>query len=229
MTAPLFDAMVAGDVAAVRRILKTDPDAPYAELVKPNHDRNASWRGPPVMMALAVAPEGQRFAIVRMLLDAGAQVEARTADGFTALHTIAGIGCEPLARLVLERARALGDEAAALLVDAVSDYGTTSLHVAAWAGRVGMVALLIGAGADPDRPVRGRNSWTGLHYAAAVGNVDVAAAMVAAGARLDRLDEAGETPIDVAVRHKQAAWLAAFASRAPQAARPRVQASLGVP
>jgi ankyrin repeat protein len=48
------------------------------------------------------AAAGQRLGIARLLVEAGADVNARSAEGFTALHSAAQNGQEELVRLLLE-------------------------------------------------------------------------------------------------------------------------------
>jgi ankyrin repeat protein len=86
------------------------------------------------------------------------------------------------------------------------DGGTwrTSLHIAAdWPGYFpnapAAVALLAGAGADPNAGTGGRQPETPLHWAASSDDLDVAVALIDAGARLDTPGGSIGTPLDNAV------------------------------
>lgn len=101
--------------------------------------------------------------------------------------------------------------AAARLVNDKGRSGT-SLHTAAdWPGFFPhgpeVVAMLIGAGADPNAPVEG--SWhaeTPLHWAASSDDVEVARALIDGGADIEAAGAsiAGGTPLDDAVGY--ACW-----------------------
>ena len=124
---------------------------------------------------------------VRRLLREGADVNAPSGDGMTALHWAAQRGDEEMGR-------------ALLYAGARSSAGTrigryTPLHLAARSAGRAMVALLLDAGADPE--ARTTNSGaTPLHLAAAAGDPEVVAALVDAGADVDARESAwGQTPL----------------------------------
>jgi ankyrin repeat protein len=79
----------------------------------------------------------------------------------------------------------------------------TPLHIAAWEGRAEMIALLLRHGADVhakwDLVASGDGGWTALHIAAR-GDVRPVEVLLAGGADINVKSEAGETPLDVAVR-----------------------------
>src|SRR5205823_1105706 len=78
-------------------------------------------------------------AMMRMLLDAGADVQARGKNGNGALHTAAASNRPDLAALLL----AHGAD-----VNVRNDDGMTPLHYAAAGGHTEMVELLLKRGAD---------------------------------------------------------------------------------
>lgn len=126
---------------------------------------------------------------VRTLLATGADMEARTPDGFTPLQLAAYFGAPGAAGTLL---------AAGADVHAVSDnpMRIQPLHAAS-AGRHGDVAaLLIAAGAD----VNGRQShgYAPLHSAAQNGDATLADALLAAGADRSATNDDGRTPAQVA-------------------------------
>jgi ankyrin repeat protein len=106
---------------------------------------------------------GQGFApIVRRLLDAGVDVNARYGNELTVLMWAAGysegagaLDAETVVTLLLERGAA---------IDAADDRGRTALMIAAEADHAGIVALLLARGADRTR--RDKDGKTALDLAA---------------------------------------------------------------
>jgi ankyrin repeat protein len=127
---PLFDAVKAGDAAAVERLLAEGTAV----------DSRAPDQATPLIDA---ALNGQAD-IVALLLAKGADVMARNTGGFTPLHAAAYSGSVPVAELLLEKG--------AVLEDAANKAGVTPLMVAVEENRVAMLELLIARGADVNRP-----------------------------------------------------------------------------
>lgn len=97
------------------------------------------------------AAEQGKADIVALLLDRGADPQARNLAGSTALHIAAKLGREEVVRLLLERK--LDPEAANLA-------GFTPLMFAARNGDASVVRLLIAAGAPLDaKDRRGKTAW----------------------------------------------------------------------
>jgi uncharacterized protein len=142
--------------------------------------------------------------LVRILIYAGADVDARFQFRYTAL--LAGVESDhpvPIAKLLI---------AAGADVNAHADPGFTALHCAASRGRLELTQMLIDAGANVDSmpSVGGRfygERSTPLHEAIRGGHSRVAALLIAAGAALNVRDSAGCTPLHYAVRlgHAEAA------------------------
>ena len=117
---------------------------------------------------------------VRALIEAGSDVNARQADGATALHWAVHWDDAGMARLLV---RGGAD------VDAAGAYGVTPLSLAAANASAVLVELLLGAGADPNAA---RDSGeTPLMRAASTGSVAAVRALLAAGADIDAADPAG--------------------------------------
>jgi len=94
-------------------------------------------------MPLHVAALEETPDITRVLLDAGAAVNARTATKgtWTALHIAGSYNHTGTMKELLGR----GAE-----IEAQADRNWTPLHVAAWCGRADAVALLLDQGADTE-------------------------------------------------------------------------------
>ncbi|XP_063078941.1 ankyrin repeat domain-containing protein 6b [Engraulis encrasicolus] len=76
---------------------------------------------------------------------------------------------------------------------AVTKYGRTPLHLAAYKGHIEVVRILLKAGCDLD--IEDDGNQTALHRAAVVGNGDVIAALVQEGCALERQDKDGNTAL----------------------------------
>jgi uncharacterized protein len=106
-------------------------------------------------------------ATARALIDRGADVNATSADGTSALHWAAHLGDVETARLLIRHdAR----------VEQVNRYGLAPLHVAAAEGYPKLVQLLLDADASVD--LRGRNGETALLMAARKGCADCVQALI---------------------------------------------------
>jgi len=148
----------------------------------PNLVSNASETGD---MPLHFAAAYGDLAGANLLIDAGAEVDARNAASQTAfLKAVAG-GDESVAELLLDN----GAE-----IESRNADGRTPLHVASQMGWSDMVIFLLEKGADVH--AEGRSGETPLHLAAAERDVDVMKLLVAAGADACRADGNGATPLD---------------------------------
>ena len=192
----LVGLVAAGDAAAVRTAVTEQPRLLSATVERGGQD---GWT--PLHVAVA---EG-RADLVDVLLDAGADIEARTEHDRTPLHvalehapqlvdTLLARGAEPDGAA----AAYLGDTArlAARLDSGESavrdDFATSLLEFAALGGSVEAVQLLLDRGADPDDG--------SLLDAAQAGHPDVLALLLAAGAHVDRRDpDTGRTALHAAV------------------------------
>jgi Ankyrin repeats (3 copies) len=123
----LDDAIRAGNAAEVRRLVASNPAAVKAK---------SPGATPPTILAL----ESRRgdISILQVLLEAGADVNAATSDGTTALHIAALTGQTAAARLLLEKKAN---------VDATDASGRTPLDFAAVRRNLEIVKLLAARGA----------------------------------------------------------------------------------
>lgn len=151
--------------------------------LRPPDPDDVAWLTDPLHVA---ARNGQDEAM-QMLLAAGADVNAKSDNGLTALLEAASHGHVETARTLL---------AAGAEVDATEDARCTSLHFAAERGDETMARLLLDAGADPN--ARNFSGGTPLHAAMFFGSVRVAEMLVDSGADPALRDDQGETPLDKA-------------------------------
>jgi uncharacterized protein len=153
--------------------------------------------------AFAAAPEGALGravergdqAIVRSLLQQGADVNAPGVDGSTPLHRAVLADRLEVANLLVK---------AGARVAATDRYGVTPLTLACINGDAKMIRLLIEAGADPN----GLDSAgePALMTAARTGVPDALRALIDAGAKVDARDaQFQQTSLMIAVRENQAA------------------------
>ncbi len=167
--------------------------------------------------------------VAALLLDRGADVNARDDSGYTPLHFAARWqGNTDLAALLLERGayvNALTDgltltplheaagwlghpEMCALLIehaaniDAQTDGGRTPLHEAASEGRADICAELLMYEANVD--ARTLNDYTPLHLAAESGDLDTVRLLLDQGVDVNARSEWGETPLHQAAGRTRA-------------------------
>ena len=128
-------------------------------------ERRGDWS------ALREAAVKGQSAVVRLLIDRGADINLKGHMGQTPLHAAAASKHPALAKLLLERG---ADHSAADV------YRKTPLHDAASAGDVESAAALLSAGAAVDS----RNDFrdTPLHAAAESGHAELARLLLARGA-----------------------------------------------
>ncbi len=151
---------------------------------------------------LAAARDGDA-AVVRSLLEEGADVNAARGDGLTALHLAAEGGHPEVAAALLD---------AGAPVEAGTRIGShTPLHVAARGGHTAVVLSLLEAGADPNAATTS-SGVSPLHLAAgAIGGGPAVAALLDHGADPDaRAGSAGQTPLIFAAAANRAAAVTAL-------------------
>jgi len=145
--------------------------------------------------ALQVAARHDAANAIRWLVEAGADVDAVDAIGFTALFEAARDGQAEAVTVLLE----LGaDPNLASHENALS---LTALHMAATGDHAGIVAALIAAGTDTD--AQGTMGGTALMWAVFEGSRDAARALLEAGADPSIATQDGSTFISIA---EQRGW-----------------------
>jgi ankyrin repeat protein len=198
--AAFLDAVRAGDLDRVSSMVAADPALAAArDAAGLSALMIARYHGhPDVAIAIlaadppldlheaAIAGRGDRVAA---LLDAGSDVDARSVDGFTALHFAAFFADEATAHVLLSR----GADPGAV---ANNPMRASPLHSAAAASNLAVARLLLDAGADPD--ARESGGYTSLHSAADNGDQRLAELLVERGADPTARADDGRTPVDLA-------------------------------
>jgi ankyrin repeat protein len=137
--------------------------------------------------ALSWAAERGHEAVVRLLLEKGADVEAKTTFGETALPIAARGGHEAVVRLLLEKG-----------ADVEANNGWTALHWAAGVGHEAVVRLLLEKGADVE--AKTDNGGTALHEAARGGHEAIVRLLLEKGADVEAKTTYGGTALHEAAR-----------------------------
>lgn len=150
---------------------------------------------------LLLAAQRGKPQIVRLLLEAGAQVDAVDEDGRSALHLAASEGHLEVMRQLF---------AAGIDVNRPSTRGATALHNAAWAGRLGAVELLLSHGANATLSA-GRQG-TPLHWAVsgatqnAGQHLEIARRLIDVPVDINAVNHAGDTVLKIAIENQMEAF-----------------------
>ncbi|KAL2056011.1 hypothetical protein ABVK25_003653 [Lepraria finkii] len=149
--------------------------------------------GPALHFAAYAGQEG----VIRMLLDYGAEVDAKAA-----FHTLVQKSPK-VEELGASDKELLGEAAWLEDRDERRCPGRTPLHEAAWAGKIGAVRLLVERGAD--MRAQDDNGWTALHRAAEKGFADAAQLLLDLDSPTDLRDrsEMRMNAFELAVAHKR--------------------------
>ena len=145
--------------------------------------RHALLRGANVD-ALEFAINGGKIKCLRLLLEAGADMDKADCHGMTLLHMSTEGGRLDFLRVLLE---------AGAETDKTDEDGSVALHHAAWWGHVDCLRLLLEAGADKDKG--DTTGLTPLHDAAECGHLDCLRLLLEAGADKNKCDTTGDTPL----------------------------------
>ena len=191
---PLVEAVKAGDVAGVQRLIEQGigVNAATVDGTTPMHWAAHGQYAEIARLLLAAGAEvnvGNRYGVrplslacidgnapvIAALLDAGANPNTSLMEGETALMTAARSGNVEAVELLLD---------AGALVNARERWkGQTALMWAAAEGHAATIPTLVSHGADPS--VRSNQGFTALLFAAREGHMDVVQALLEAGADLD--------------------------------------------
>lgn len=177
----IHEAIRTGDAANVREILRNDPST-----------MNARDEGRTRDYPIHTAAAGGSVEIARLLLEAGAAIEAEDADGSTPLHCAALARKEDMVRFLLER----GAD-----VNRRDKNGAYSLSFAASAGDSAIVRLLLDRGADLN--YINRQNLGLLHMACSRGMWWFADRLIANGDDINQASAQGTTPLHLAAQGRR--------------------------
>lgn len=160
-------AVEANDLLAVRRLLgKGLP----VSLQIPESQEN--WEGiPPSSQALHLAAARDHLDMVKLLLDRGANPNARTSWGATPLSSTSNLR---IAQLLIARGAN---------VSARDEVGSQAIHRAASSTGLDLVKLLVRHGADP--LARDKRGCQPIHEAAQSGTIEIMRYLLSRAARVD--------------------------------------------
>lgn len=132
---------------------------------------------------LALATKSNFVAIVKLLVDAGVDINWQDEMGETALHVAARFGHAECARLMLDGT--VNQKANVELTEKA--FAWTPLHIASVDGHLQVVELLVAAGAEINKP--DVSGWTAREHAALRGHMDIAEFLAAAACRATSTQE----------------------------------------
>jgi RNA polymerase sigma factor (sigma-70 family) len=191
------------DIARVRALIRQHPLLVTEKWTCQNNGQ----RGPVFVLPVGYTPLHEaaahdRLEIAALLLDYGANINARTPGGLTPLHEAVFSNHRDMARFLLAHGACVNSAPAG---------ETTLLHGAVMKGYQESARLLLEHGADAN--TRARSGRTPLHWAALKGYATIVELLLSYGARVDLRDELGRTPLDWALargQHASAQILRAF-------------------
>ncbi|POS80780.1 glycerophosphocholine phosphodiesterase Gde1 [Diaporthe helianthi] len=161
--APLHLAVIGGHPLTVQALLRGENWQGASE------DKVARRRGVSKSSAvLAIATKSNFKTIVKLLVEAGVDINWQDSSGETALHIAARFGHDECARILMEGT----EEQKADLELVERNFSWTPLHIAAVDGHPSVAKLLIEAGADVDKI--DSSGWTAREHAALRGHLALA-------------------------------------------------------
>ncbi|XP_055848375.1 alpha-latrotoxin-Lhe1a-like [Episyrphus balteatus] len=126
--------------------------------------------------------------IAKILLAAGADVNAIAKDGKTTLHYACLKGYYNMVQLLFENnAKMFADESGAL-----------PIHLSAYSGDVDILKVLIGKGADVN--AKTKDGWTAVHFATHEVQIEFLEYLLNNGANIDAKEENGSTALHIAAK-----------------------------
>ncbi len=216
-----YQAVYEGDIAAVKESLKKG--ITVDELLGTDKEVDDTTKD---YTALMIAAENGNAEIAKVLINAGANVNARGYGGITPLMIASGLGTTGVMEVLLQSgadisvkdetgSHALGmaaekgqSEAVKMLiahgavVDAIQGNGATSIMIAAQNGHLDVVRVLLGAHAKID-VIAKENDVTTLMIAATKGYLEIAKLLIQNGADVNQKNKDGVTALAPAVQENQ--------------------------
>ena len=159
---PLHLSIIGGHVFTTKILLEAE-----GRLGTEHSGDNVSKNFPRSGAALALAAKSKYVAIVRLLVDAGADINYKDDQGETALHIAARFGYDQCAQILIA---GIGSHKADLEI-AENTFSWTPLFVACVEGSTSIVEQLITAGANLER--LDSSGWTPKEHAALRGNLAI--------------------------------------------------------
>jgi uncharacterized protein len=173
---PLVIAARTGNVDVVKALLA---HGAFVDATDPASKQTPLSRQSPLMWAISERHPG----VTRILIEAGANINARSPGGFTPLLFAARVGDAESAKALLDAGADPNAAWGAPMMAAPGGGrpdGSTPLMVAIASGRSEVAVLLLQSGADPNAGVSA--AYTALHAAVAKNLLDVVKALLAHGA-----------------------------------------------
>src|SRR3989337_1282379 len=156
----------------------------------------------PIETALQrLAGEGNNL-LINILLDHGADIEARDNNDFTSLHYAVSRGHQATVAFLLDHGAN---------IEAQNNIGLTPLHYAASKGHQATVAFLLDRGANIE--AQDNIESTPLHYAASNGHQATVALLLDRGANIEARDNIGFTSLHYAASKGQQTTVAFLIDR----------------
>jgi ankyrin repeat protein len=196
-----IDAVKAGEVEAVRRMLAHNPSllasrdaSGVSALLTALYNRQLAiskllLSKRPTMNIFEAAAYGRTTRAEDLLRQDPSLAQAWSVDGFTALHLACFFGHADTAALLLRHG-------ADPSVHARNQMQVAPLHSAAAARSLETVRLLLDHGAEVN--ARQQGGWTALHAAAQHGDVEMAKLLIERGAEVTAANDEGVTAADLA-------------------------------
>jgi ankyrin repeat protein len=142
--------------------------------------------------ALHKAASNDKLEIVELLLQKGADIEAKDKYGYTVLHKAARYSKLEIVNLLLEKGAN---------IEAKDKYGETALHKAASNNKLEMVELLLQKSADIE--AKDKYGYTVLHKAARYSKLETVNLLLEKGANIEAKDEDGDTALHKAAHYSK--------------------------
>jgi ankyrin repeat protein len=204
----LINAVHTGDVETMRRILDVHPDLVNTGTYLPRRDRPSDTFS---MRLIHLAIAEAKIDVLRLLIERGADLDARNADGRLPLHDCFELDHDDYARILLD-AGAVPDVCAAAVYGLYGQLqqileldpgnandlasGNSPLGWSVYGQQPKSAAILFEYGAVADRPPYDSYAWG---PASGVASIDVTRVLLEHGANPNWRDEAGNTPIHLAI------------------------------
>jgi hypothetical protein len=156
----------------------------------------------PLTYWLVASAEDGSYDEIKRALEKGADVNAATWTGVTALMAASANGYADIVKLLLSKGaevnlKTKGTPLAESSLGNRMPGGGTALMAAALRGDVQIVRMLLDKGAEVN--ARRRDYWTALHAAAFAGDPQVVSLLIAKKARVDAADQTGYSPLALAI------------------------------